>query len=293
MSWTLYRWTWALESPLHIGATPAGSLNRCRLYVPARVLWGALAAELARQQTPEFPDYRTVGDRLRKEARFTYLFPAEEVVGKWYAWLPAYEEGGGLVWRREDTGKEASKSFEREFRRWLFWAWPSTAIDPQSDTASEGTLRETECLNTRWRGKDGTAGSQVAMVGYVFLHDGSDLRNELDKFVQITVGGDIRYGYGRLRRIGMDPATGVFDLMADPQGLDPMVHGRTVYAHANDGAKPSLAGDREVLVGWDMASGGCLSAMAGSPLWRPGSHTSNGSAVAWKVMPNGLWEIVP
>ncbi|GIW70798.1 MAG: hypothetical protein KatS3mg102_0340 [Planctomycetota bacterium] len=48
MSWSLFRWTWQLESPLYVGMPPAGSLNRCRLYVPARALWGAVTAEIAR-----------------------------------------------------------------------------------------------------------------------------------------------------------------------------------------------------------------------------------------------------
>ena len=53
MSWSLQRWTWLLESPLFVGTTPAGSLNRCRLYVPARALWGAMTAELSRRQAAD------------------------------------------------------------------------------------------------------------------------------------------------------------------------------------------------------------------------------------------------
>jgi len=50
MSWTLYRWVWRLEAPLFLGMPPSGSLNRCRLYVPACNLWGALTAELAQRR---------------------------------------------------------------------------------------------------------------------------------------------------------------------------------------------------------------------------------------------------
>ncbi len=64
MSWTLYRWTWRLESPLFVGAPPAGSLNRCRLYVPSRALWGALTAELARRRANASPSYETEGTTL-------------------------------------------------------------------------------------------------------------------------------------------------------------------------------------------------------------------------------------
>ncbi len=102
MSWTLYRWTWRLESSLFVGALPAGSLNRCRLYVPSRTLWGGLTAELARRGASDFPDYGKKGRMLLENARLTYLFPAEGDGEAWRAWLPRYEKRDGLVWRRED-----------------------------------------------------------------------------------------------------------------------------------------------------------------------------------------------
>ena len=223
MSWSLYRWVWLLESPLSVGSTPAESLNRCRLYVSARALWGALTAELARQQASEFPNYRVVGDKLQQEVRFTYLFPAKQVEGKWHAWLPNYGKGRGLLWCRESDGTGASKLHERKFRRQIIWAWPGTAIDPSSDTAAEGSLRETECLNVRWRRDDGGGNSRVAMAGYVFLHNKSNLKELLDNLTYITVGGDTRYGYGRLRRIAMEPATKAFGKEVNLQKEDPMV----------------------------------------------------------------------
>lgn len=42
MAWQVYRWVWQLESPLHIGLVPAGILNRTRLYIPARTMWGGI-----------------------------------------------------------------------------------------------------------------------------------------------------------------------------------------------------------------------------------------------------------
>ena len=77
MGWQLYRWVWELRSPLHIGMPPAGHANRCRLYIPAHVLWGALTAELARVlKGNSFPEYFyfEVGEALRKKLRLTYLF---------------------------------------------------------------------------------------------------------------------------------------------------------------------------------------------------------------------------
>jgi hypothetical protein len=66
VSWALFRWVWQLEGPLHVGMPPAGSINRTRLYVPARALWGALTAELARGETSpgKDPEYQAFGAGL-------------------------------------------------------------------------------------------------------------------------------------------------------------------------------------------------------------------------------------
>lgn len=335
MNWLLYRWTWLVESPLFVGATPAGNLARCRLYIPARTLWGALTAEVARQQTPGMPDYITIGEHLKKLTRFTYLFPAEEVHGKWQAWLPGYEQGKGLVWRLEDGKKSLS---EREFRQRLLWTRPSTAIDPQTDTASEGKLHETECMNTFWQGKNGTVGSQVAMVGYLFLrnesiqkpeqknapergsrntrnhsssdgHDNFNPKGALGQVAEIAVGGDTRYGLGRLRRVEQKESTTVFGLKACLQEAEPLVESSTVLAHAitkdnngkngdkNEENKYSMSGDLEVLAGWDLASGDGLTKVGPGVLWCPGSRIStqepSKSQVPWRLMPSGVWKASP
>ncbi|GIW70797.1 MAG: hypothetical protein KatS3mg102_0339 [Planctomycetota bacterium] len=144
--------------------------------------------------------YEEVGEELRQKVRFTYLFPAERSGNEWHAWLPRYVEDKGLVWQREDaTHHELS---DRQFRMRLLSTRPSTAIEPSSDTAAEGSLRETECMNTWWRDREGKPGGPVGLVGYVFLHAlEKGMRDGLEQLDLITVGGDTRYGLGRLRRI--------------------------------------------------------------------------------------------
>lgn len=298
MSWSLFRWVWQLESPLHVGATSAGNLNRCRLYIPARALWGALTAEVASRNASPFPSYQFVGEQLQKNARFTYLYPAEHIGGVWRAWLPRYEEGKGLVWRREDQQGADNPITDREMRMWLLSTRPGTAIDPQSDTAAEGTLREIECVNIYWRNGDQTPVSRVAMVGYVFLRNGSSSKNELEAIHYITIGGDTRYGLGRLSRMTMAPEQTVFGARVELSVDDPVVHSPTVYAHAISICSPTvsapsekLIGSREMLVGWDSASAKGLVSQAKDPLWVPGSTVAQAetAGIKWKVEQKGLW----
>lgn len=289
MTWSLYRWTWLLESPLYVGMPPAGSLNRCRLYVPARALWGAVTAEIARAAAGGgFPVYEEVGEELRQKVRFTYLFPAERSGNEWHAWLPRYVEDKGLVWQREDaTHHELS---DRQFRMRLLSTRPSTAIEPSSDTAAEGSLRETECMNTRWRDREGKPGGPVGLVGYVFLHAdlGEGIRDRLEQLQLIMVGGDTRYGLGRLRRLTeMTPAGDVFGCKVDLAKNDPEVETERVLAHAEltGKAQPQLRGNVELLRGWDYRNSDHW--RAAGPLWVPGS--ASGEAYMWRIDGGGHW----
>ena len=152
--WSMYQWVWRLESPLFLGMPPAGSLNRCRLYVSARVIHGAVAAELARGKSEEsFPDYGKLGHEVGLRCRFTYLYPAERTENGYKVWLPEYKEKMGMTWGIRSATEEEMFPEERErrFKRRLLDSRPGTAVQPETDTAFEGSLRETECIHMWWR----------------------------------------------------------------------------------------------------------------------------------------------
>jgi len=232
MSWSLYRWVWKLEAPLSVGLPPSGSLNRCRLYAPARNLWGALTAELAQQQATGFPVYAKVGEDVRKDARLTYLYPAEPTDTGWRAWLPRYESGSGLLWQREDDANSKSSVAHRELRSRLLLARLGTAIDHTSGTAAEGTLRETECISPHWRDRTADGAKPVALVGYVLVREGADLAGALETIDMLFIGGDTRYGLGRVRRVALTPATDAFGDTVDLLGQEPSLRANRILAHA-------------------------------------------------------------
>ncbi len=290
MSWSLYRWTWQLESPLYVGVAPAGSINRCRLYVPARVLWGAVTAELARQKAGmKFPEYGVVGDEIQKRLCFTYLYPAEKNAGKWYAWLPKYKRGWGLVWEREDDSEKCLP--DQAFRMRLLHTRPATAIDPSSDTAEEGSLRETECMNTFWRGTEGRTSSPVGLVGYVFVRDAASasaelkLPEDLQSLRTLFVGGDTRYGLGKLTRAGeLDAVSDVFGQRVGLSGDEPMIRADRILGHAIADEGKEVYGQRELVVWWDH---GEIHVPASKPVWQPGSYREQEQW--WAIDGTGLW----
>lgn len=282
MTRKLYRWVWQLRSPLHIGTTPAGSLNRTRLYIPARALWGALTAELARRKSANFPDYQETGQRLRQYCRLSYLFPAEQVSWHWRAWLPRYEEGQGLVWCREDRTDARDDVPDRVFRSRLLTTRPGTAIAPDSDSAAEGTLREYEVINPWSRWSEGDDPQPVSFAGYIFLADGAD-PTVLD-IEELFIGGDIRYGLGRIRKVECSEASSFFGKLIQLTGGDPMIRTNHVLAHALPGQNADLFGALEQLAMWDYGE-----LKTGRLAWVPGSGVRN-SSPWWHTREDGIWE---
>jgi len=282
VSWSLHRWTWRVASPLFVGATPSGALNRCRVYLPARRLWGALTAELARHEAQGDPAYREVGDALRKDVRFSYLYPAEHAGAAWLAWLPQYRAGDGLCWVREGSDLAVA---DRRFRRRLLWTRPGTAIEPDSDSAANGSLRETECMQTRWRHDDGSAGDEVAMVGYVLANQGAGLLDQVSAITTLFIGGDTRYGLGRLERVAMDPATTVFDATVELDRDEPYIVTDRLLAHAHPHGEITLCGDQEAVRGWDM-TGQRSDRWMSRPVWMPGSRCQD--CCRWALLESGM-----
>ena len=282
MAWQAYRWVWRLESPLHIGLSPAGFLNRTRLYIPARTMWGALTAVLARRNASgAWPDYQGIGNTLKEQARFSYLYPAEQVGGEWHPWLPRYEEKG-LCWQRQNSEEKLS---DQGFRQRLLSTHPGTAIDPASDTAADGTLREVEYIMPRWR----HTGAPLAFVGYVFLRDGNDPYG-LKDVEEIWVGGESRYGFGCLRRVRLEgPVSDCFGISLDLDGESPILKEPEILcAHAWVDDKNEFSGAWEIILGWDRDN--LYSRDPSNLCWVPGSQAKN--KTRYRITENGIWEKV-
>jgi len=286
MTWTALRWVWRLEAPLFVGMPPAGALNRCRPYVPARVLWGAVTAEISRSRNSEnFPDYGKLGWEVALNCRFTYLFPAEKRGDKFLAWMPKFERMRGVRWYCH--GGEESLS-NRDFRRRLLDSRPGTAIAPESDSALEGTLRETECISPWWRDAN-CRGKPNAMLllGYVFLRN-NGFRRQLDNIDTLFVGGDTRYGLGKICRIEWYDVSGdlsVFGKRVHLDGEHPEIQSDIVWGHVLEGDRPEIhgmQGAKELLGGRDHGS-----PWRGALTWAPGSFLER--TVAWSIGNYGYW----
>jgi len=292
MSWNLYRWVWRLEAPLYIGMPPAGVLNRCRLYVPARVMHGAVTAELARISYDGLDvDYGKKGHETGLNCRFTYLYPAEKINGEYYAWLPKYEHKEshesrmkeklktGLYWFRQD-GKGMT---DRDFRCYLLDSRAGTAIAPKTDTAEDGTLRETECINPWWRKTDKS--SPVYLLGYVFLRENRFSR-QFKEVDTLYIGGDTRYGLGKIIREKWDTANDIFGHSFESDKEYPEILSKHVFGHVpvhDKNANSNMFGNKEQIGSWDINKLWRKDGLS----WTPGSYLKN--EVQWKIDTYGFW----
>jgi hypothetical protein len=178
---------------------------------------------------------------------------------------------------------------DRQIRRQLLGTRPATAIDPDSDAALDGSLRETECVQTRWRRGDSVANAPVAMVGYVFVCSNGELARRLEALDRIFIGGDTRYGLGRLVRVARTPATSLFGAPVDLGRGDPHVVASRLLAHAPWRDDLQMTGEQEALGGWDMTGRHSDRRMSG-PAWTPGSRCEDSGDRGWDLLDSGMWQ---
>lgn len=194
MSWQTYRLVFRLESPLHIGWRKIGNLMQTRYYVPGRIWWGAVTANLTRWSGQT--DYNNKGEWVWNNLRFGYFFPAEAVDTPLY---PVQDDGrtvyGNGTWKMEET----------EFERYFLSSSASTAIAYQSNSAEDGSLHEVEFIKPYL-----DLERPVYLVGHLFVRQNNEIVtnsndvkiNGLSLFSQVMsglqIGGERRYGFGRL-----------------------------------------------------------------------------------------------
>ena len=181
--WELYQLIFRLEAPIHSGYIKIGNVQRTRLYITGRMMWGALTARITRLQNSS--DYKGIGEMVRKCLRTSYFYPA-------------FYNGDYM-----DSLTLSTKIVERV----LLTSYASTAINYSHWAAKEGSLHEIEMISAKTihelkdTGVFIEKGSPVFLKGYIFVSGdtpekiSSYWRDALEK---IQVGGERTYGFGQV-----------------------------------------------------------------------------------------------
>lgn len=287
MAWQLYRVTYELQSPLHIGYHKISNVQRTRYYVPARNIWGAVTERLTRSGftvsgVPE-GDYVKIGKWVKTHCLFSYLFL----------------EGDELLFPRYATdGVRYGSLKQSEFERRYLSAHVTTALDATTTSAEVGSLHEIEILTTYVE----NGGRHARLMGWVFL-DGTAFAvlGEEGKWRQwlgeFQVGGERRYGFGRFRMTQggwqAEEANQIFDGYGVRCDRDwpqiEVTEGEALLAHTlTQGV--SASGAIEPLVGRQTTGsdrfGGKLT--SAELCWVPGSISE--TTLWFEFAPEGIWK---
>lgn len=183
MSWQINEVILQLRSPMHIGYSKIGNLQRTRPYVTGRVLWGALTMRLTRDMigsdgpADRSETYQKVGEQVHRELAFTYFYPAlfDD---------PIYR----LAWPWGEKNDDSNA-----FRYRFLSGFEGTALKYPVRSAEMGMLREVEYLSPYTLDD----GQPVFLMGYVFEKEGCNLRwkGAMDR---LQFGGERGYGWGNV-----------------------------------------------------------------------------------------------
>jgi hypothetical protein len=134
--------------------------------------------------------------------------------------------------------------------------------------------------------RGGNPPKRRALSGYLFANADAPV-DELSSLRTLFLGGDTRYGLGRVCRIAWEAVDQVFAAEFDGDGESPAVKIRRLLAHGAD-QSDAMIGSVELLSGWDRGKSGTeLRSIHSEPMWTPGSTA--GDDLWWSVGRDGLW----
>lgn len=281
MTWQVYEVVLKLRTPLHVGWSKNGNLQRTRPYLTGRNLWGALTERLTRltSSTASEPTaYELVGKTVNTHLTFTYFYPALRVDGHYLVQWP---------WNHPDR-----------FAARHLGSYASTAVVGTAQVAAHTTLHEIEYVAPTTTER---VPRPVYLMGYVFALE-PDVLDWQDMLPRLQFGGERTYGWGAVTPERVEPVMGDELFGGCGVRLGPLDGERPVLtlepdalllAHTAAGGL-ELAGQIEPVVGraWplDRPSAGTrvqLYAADDHLCFMPGGRSKKAATVA--VLPFGLW----
>jgi len=266
MMWQEVNLLYGLKSPVHIGYLPSrGSvISPTRHYVPGKNFWGAytkvLTETLFDYPTPK--NYQDVGNWLKKNVRFTYVYicDSDSLLS------PEYTEEGLKY------GKNTTLS---EFQNKFIGSFVSTAIDAKSGTAKDESLHEIEFINPKY--PSGLDIKNTRIFGKMFVKKkfsteeiedvckrikvnkrGITVDSE-DPFKTISIGGEVKYGFGRIEKIDETQLPRYRSLKFNPDSNEISVSlqaDEPILSHVDYRKGMHFKGDIELISGRGYRNGG-------------------------------------
>jgi hypothetical protein len=284
MGWNCYKVTLEAKAPIHIGyGVKLGTVAKTRYYILAKHMWAALTNVLAQKHSE---NYKTVGDALKTHARFSYFYIKHK--DKLYA--PKYVGSEGLKFGDLSVG---------EFEQRFISSFGSTSMEKKQKSAEDSSLHEIEVI------KPTALNKPVLFKGYLFV-DSKQIQigsKSLDvqqlTGLEIQVGGERTYGFGKVKIKEMNEAKDLFEHFDTELSYEPTLKPKenTFYAYAHvltekttDLVK-NVSGDLEPLVGreWCKEKGAGRYITHAQICYVPGTQITLTPYTGLKITQDGLW----
>ncbi|MDL1956935.1 MAG: hypothetical protein LWW95_07820 [Candidatus Desulfofervidus auxilii] len=192
----VYRIRYKAISPIHIGfGKRLGIINQTRYFIPATNIWGAISANLAQRNMEIIKDYSLINYQeaqkfIEKNFFITNFYPVIEN----QVCLPKFKKEGFYYGQYP----------KYEFESLILDSYTSTAL--QMKTAEEGSLHEIEFLKNKVKGKDLEFEGYIGIKNDKIKEEHGNVKILYNKNLfflkeiikNISVGGERKYGFGRL-----------------------------------------------------------------------------------------------
>lgn len=218
MEKSVRQWRLVLElrSPMQIGVGSLGMVEKTDMYIPGRVIWGALTATLVRQKilTPSYSNFQKIGGLLGPhETFFSSFFPSfDKGISEW---LPIFNKNN-RSWVKYICGEKIFDPrqirSEKEMQAILISGQAGNATDPIRMATFDESLHETDIISPVIR--EGKKMIPVCYTGVVQLPEKISIPEDdihfdisadtLDSaFNQCRLGGGRKRGWGIVRVISV------------------------------------------------------------------------------------------
>lgn len=289
MTWQAYHLIYKLQSNMLIGWHTLGYINLTRYYIPGKNMWASFTDNLTRSEKEEagLDGYIKHGNQLKDNVLLSYFYPASNADKPM---MPRYTDEG--LW----YGDLPIEQFEKQY----ISSVGKTAILPHINAKEDGSLHEMEFIKPL-----------LSFVGYVFIaKTASGLALDTAKFnnvfKEIFVGGERKYGWGRLTLSGapLPVSDNLFfghTLCLDKEKPQIVLKNDAKYLPAHTEVLPenkilckgnieNLAG-RETLPSKGNRGAGPGRKITGAKLcWMPGSQLTGDDEIKFRLGAYGLME---
>ncbi len=258
MKWKALRLVYQAKSPIHIGWHTLGYIKLTRHYIPGRTMWGAITANMTKTYGKEgVDDYNVFGEIFKTKILTSYFYPA---LNPDAPLLPCYTEQG-LMYGMRGHDCRTKADFEKCFIN----SFGQTAVLPQSNTAEDESLHESEYISPNIN-EEGVC-KPVFFTGYLFIGDDAQFNGEKitwsnseislkPAIKELFVGGDMKYGWGQLTLYNNPASEGhhkkIFGYDFTGESGEPYIEIPPDFplpAHLSIDSKIAAKGDIEPLVG--------------------------------------------